>query len=1262
MALLRLFDPVNQFQTKSGALNTAGLLRVYLNGTDDYAAVHDESGTLLEQPVLLDNNGRAPGLFVDSGKVYRLEVQDRYGSLLFTVTDMVPSGGGAGSSIGNSYDVVSSDGSIIVDEFSDGGTTTFDLSLGIDTNELKPSCLKASAYPVTADGQFFFEETANEGTLLSVDKEGKVHMEPAWYHFTAIVELAYDGNPVNKGRRVTLWTTGSSSVVDFDTSYAHRESIELSGDIHVDAANTEFPLGVNGIGDGIRAYLVGFDIHAVTGNGGINEYRAGEGITIANATRTISADFGSVQEKLVAGNNISISGNVISAGNISQEQADWTESDTSSPAYIKHKPDLGVYATRTELNSGLATKQDTISDLSQIRAGAASGATAVQPGNLATVATTGDYNDLDNRPDLGVYATRAEVNTGLAGKQDTISDLAAIRAGSQLGATSVQPDDLGSYATDAELAAGLSTKQDVINDLSEIRSGAAAGSTALQPSDVASVATTGDYDDLSNRPSIPTRTSDLTNDSGFITSADVQVKGVEVDGASVVNAQGVAEITMPDLSGYATTQALDTGLAGKQDVISDLSTIRSGAAAGATAVQPGDLATVATTGSYDDLSGKPDLSVYATGSELTSGLATKQDTISDLAAIRSGSALGATAVQPSDLAAVATSGSYEDLSDKPAIPAAQVQSDWSESDTSSKAYIRNKPDLGVYATDADLSAGLATKQDTIGDLADIRRGASLGATSVQPGDLATVATTGNYDDLTGRPDLSIYAESSNLATVATTGSYNDLAGKPTIPAAQVNSDWNASSGVAEILNKPTLSTVATTGDYDDLVNKPSIPAAQINSDWSEIDTGSKAYIRNKPDLGVYATRTELTDGLAGKQDTVTDLATIRSGAASGATAVQPGDLATVATTGSYYDLADKPDLSVYATGSELTSGLATKQDTISDLATIRSGAAAGSTAVQPGSLATVATTGSYTDLSNTPSIPTATSDLTNDSGFITLSDVPAQVNADWNSSSGASEILNKPTIPSGAQLVPAATSADADKVLTVNAQGTPAWASAQAPITAGNGIDITNNVVSVDTSVVATQTDLAGKEDKFDVGTGLEMDTSGSTPTLQVEAPVDIVAGPGIVIDNPDGNTLRVSVAQAEEVVLYSNNGAAQLPQSTVTLSENASNFEKVVVMYRDRFNNITNSTTFYTDNLTFGGEPTSRILLSAPFLYESANPILARCSQYKFTAGNTLTFESCSNMLYTTTGVTCSYYTAANNQGTFIYKVVGIHRIAGGN
>ena len=57
------------------------------------------------------------------------------------------------------------------------------------------------------------------------------------------------------------------------------------------------------------------------------------------------------------------------------------------------------------------------------------------------------------------------------------------------------------------------------------------------------------------------------------------------------------------------------------------------------------------------------------------------------------------------------------------------------------------------------------------------------------------------------------------------------------------------------------------------------------------------------------------------------------------------------------------------------------------------------------------------------SVPTATSDLTNDgedgvNPFITAADVPAQVNADWNATSGVAEILNKPTIPSIAGLVP----------------------------------------------------------------------------------------------------------------------------------------------------------------------------------------------------------------------------------------------------
>jgi len=77
---------------------------------------------------------------------------------------------------------------------------------------------------------------------------------------------------------------------------------------------------------------------------------------------------------------------------------------------------------------------------------------------------------------------------------------------------------------------------------------------------------------------------------------------------------------------------------------------------------------------------------------------------------------------------------------------------------------------------------------------------------------------------------------------------------PTIPAAQVNSDWNATSGVAQISNKPTLHTVATSGQYSDLSGLPSIPAAQIQSDWNTSNTSSVDFIKNKPTLfsGAYA--------------------------------------------------------------------------------------------------------------------------------------------------------------------------------------------------------------------------------------------------------------------------------------------------------------------------------------------------------------------------------------------------------------------------
>ena len=100
-----------------------------------------------------------------------------------------------------------------------------------------------------------------------------------------------------------------------------------------------------------------------------------------------------------------------------------------------------------------------------------------------------------------------------------------------------------------------------------------------------------------------------------------------------------------------------------------------------------------------------------------------------------------------------------------------------------------------------------------------------------------------------------------LAAVATSGSYEDLSNKPTIPAAQQQVDWNASSGITSILNKPTLSAVATSGDYEDLTNKPTIPASvTVDQTYSATSTNAQS-------------GTAVASAISEKQDTVTGAAT-----------------------------------------------------------------------------------------------------------------------------------------------------------------------------------------------------------------------------------------------------------------------------------------------------------------------------------------------------------------------------------------------------
>lgn len=123
-------------------------------------------------------------------------------------------------------------------------------------------------------------------------------------------------------------------------------------------------------------------------------------------------------------------------------------------------------------------------------------------------------------------------------------------------------------------------------------------------------------------------------------------------------------------------------------------------------------------------------------------------------------------------------------------------------------------------------------------------------------------------------------------------------------------------------------------------------------------------------------------------------------------------------------------------GVAVASAVSGKQDTISDLSTIRSGAELGATAVQPSSLATVATTGSYNSLLDKPTIPAA---VTVDQSYNAAS---------ANAQSGVAVAGALATV----KQLPASTSADENKVLTVNSSGNAAWADAptELPTVTGN--------------------------------------------------------------------------------------------------------------------------------------------------------------------------------------------------------------------
>ena len=172
--------------------------------------------------------------------------------------------------------------------------------------------------------------------------------------------------------------------------------------------------------------------------------------------------------------------------------------------------------------------------------------------------------------------------------------------------------------------------------------------TAVQPGDLATVATSGDFDDLTDKPTIPSTPGDVGADPAGTAATAVSAHTGAVDPHGD---RAHAASLVDDLSGVSNQAGARTALGlgtAATTASTDYATATQGSTAD-TAVQPGDLAAVATSGAYADLSGAPTIpstpgEVGADPAGTAAGLVDDLSGVTDQTAARTALGLGSAAV------------------------------------------------------------------------------------------------------------------------------------------------------------------------------------------------------------------------------------------------------------------------------------------------------------------------------------------------------------------------------------------------------------------------------------------------------------------------------------------------------------------------------------------------------------------------------------------------------------------------------------------
>ena len=714
MALAYLLDPTKQYQNRAGVNNVSGWLEVFRMDTDTRATVYsDFAGTVAPAHIGIDNNGRAV-MIVESGIAYRVEMYGPDGDLIFTQQPIYTQASGGG--IGSLTRVVSTDGSVGVESSTVGSVVTYDLSVANDGSDLLEFVRCDGAERI--QNTDIFRPTYTDGTM-AIGNQGILLGEGRYYHITAHIRASknqqrepfYDRifigvqtndgtttTPITRTSEIIDYSLGLTQDFEFSTDVFAQSDCELElfvtgqdvlgGDIEVldveahriFSGSPAIPSGVLSRAQAAEIYqrklIAGQnititeteegDIIASTGGGGGGggaTYQGGDGIIVNNTTYRISIDNSVVQEKLTAGDNITI--------------------DPTTHVISATVPSVDI--------SGKADKvEDAVN------------------GNLAGLDATG------NLTDSGIAADRVVTDPSYVHTDNNFTT------------------ELKNKLVNIEAGAQVNVQSDWLEENS---------------------------------------------------SSDAYIRN------------------KPDMSQYATPEdieQLEQDISGKADKVSG-------------AVN-GNLAGLDSTGNLTD-SG-----ISASDVATQTDLSGKQDTL----------IAGNNITIVGNVISATGGGSFT-----------QVQSDWTETDTSDVSYILHKPATKPLVAGSGISITEGASNVTIaatgggggGATYTAGNGINIDANNEISVDTTVVAT---------QSDLSSYTPTASLATVATTGAYSDLTGTPTIPAAQIQSNWNESdsSSKAYIQNKPNLAAVATSGAYSDLSGTPTIPTVDQTYDASSTNAQS----------------------------------------------------------------------------------------------------------------------------------------------------------------------------------------------------------------------------------------------------------------------------------------------------------------------------------------------------------------------------------------------------------------------------------------